>query len=655
MAKPAPPVPGALSDLRVEGRSVAGTLTVTSGQDVSRLLGTAVTVTVGAQQAVGALAPWQAGERRLMLVIDTSGSMGAGRMRAVSDAVDRLLTRLPADAQVGVVSFGSSAGVDLAPTADRARVRAVVRGLRARGETALHDAIGVALKALGRSGARSLILLSDGGDTVAPDRAAALARTESALRAAAVRTEVVGFRTDEDDTAALRRIAAASGGRVHEVRDAAGVTSAFLAAATGVDDEVRWRALLAEPASPGSPIRLDAVLDGRAVRAAGALPAAAPAPAAAAAGAGTGAQATAGPPAGTAPGASTSKPSVSAGGASARATGALGQAHGIPLTVLVALALCTLGLAGAAFAALAPAPTRSRPDVLARLDQHVRAPQADPADRKATGSAALSEQLIGLGEKVMRERSSTARTLELLERADLPWRAGEWFALKVVSALVLTIGGALLFAGPLVVFGGLLGLLAGLVGPGLVLRLLAKRRSAKFDELLPDVLMLVATSLSSGFSLPQALDAVARDAAEPAAKEFSRALAETRIGAEVADTLEAMATRMASVNMRWAVMAIRIQREVGGNLAESLRTTTKTLRERQKLTRQVKALSAEGRLSAYILIAMPIGLLLYTIKVNYDYVSLLWTTTYGLMLSAVGVVSMAVGIVWMRKTVRIEV
>ena len=82
---------------------------------------------------------------------------------------------------------------------------------------------------------------------------------------------------------------------------------------------------------------------------------------------------------------------------------------------------------------------------------------------------------------------------------------------------------------------------------------------------------------------------------------------------------------MDSHNMRWTTMAIRIQREVGGNLAETLRTTAATLREREMLRRQVKALSAEGRLSAYALVGLPIGLFFYSMWANHDYVSLLWT------------------------------
>ena len=201
----------------------------------------------------------------------------------------------------------------------------------------------------------------------------------------------------------------------------------------------------------------------------------------------------------------------------------------------------------------------------------------------------------------------------------------------------------------------MVGVVVGLLFPVLALRHLANRRAKKFEAVLPDVMMLVATSLSSGFSLLQALDSVARDAAEPAAKEFSRALAESRIGADISDALEHVAVRMESDNMRWAVMAIRIQREVGGNLADTLRTTAATLREREMLKRHVKALSAEGRLSAYILIALPIGVLLFSLWSNYDYVSLLWTTLPGLVMTVMGILAMLAGIFWMRKTVSIEV
>jgi tight adherence protein B len=146
-----------------------------------------------------------------------------------------------------------------------------------------------------------------------------------------------------------------------------------------------------------------------------------------------------------------------------------------------------------------------------------------------------------------------------------------------------------------------------------------------------------------------------RDAGQPTAKELSRALAETRIGSDLEDSLDRLSHRMGSSNLQWTTMAIRIQRQVGGNLAETLRTTAGTLRERESLHRHVKGLSAEGRLSAYILIAMPIGLFLFMNMVNHEYLSLLWTEPLGWLMLVFALVSLSIGIVWMRKVVTVEV
>src|ERR1039458_8751720 len=115
--------------------------------------------------------------------------------------------------------------------------------------------------------------------------------------------------------------------------------------------------------------------------------------------------------------------------------------------------------------------------------------------------------------------------------------------------------------------------------------------------------------------------------------------------------LDHLADRMDSVNLRWTGMAINIQRQVGGNLAETLRNTAITLRDRESLRRHVSALSAEGKLSAYILLAMPIGIFLFMLKANRTYVELLWTTTIGLGMLGAGLVSMTIGVFWMRKVV----
>ncbi len=242
--------------------------------------------------------------------------------------------------------------------------------------------------------------------------------------------------------------------------------------------------------------------------------------------------------------------------------------------------------------------------------------------------------------------------MALIERADLPLRLGEWVLLNVCAGILGGLLGYLVARSPL---GVGLGLLLGTVLPPLVLRFLARRRANAFERVLPDVLFLVASSLRSGFGLPQALDSVSRDAAEPAAKEFARALAETRIGTDISDALDHMAARMGSTSMKWTVMALRIQRDVGGNLADTLTTTATTLREREALYRSVRALSAEGRLSAVILIAMPIIMFFYMTWANYEYISLLWTRPLGIAFIVGGIGGILVGIFWMSRVVKIEV
>jgi tight adherence protein B len=220
---------------------------------------------------------------------------------------------------------------------------------------------------------------------------------------------------------------------------------------------------------------------------------------------------------------------------------------------------------------------------------------------------------------------------------------------SVVLAVVLI----LLTGSP--VLGLFLGALAGWLAMRLIVSTRISRRRAAFAEQLPDVLQILAGSLQSGFSLPQALDAVIREDTQPVAGEFSRALVETRIGGELETALDRVADRMDSKDLRWSVEAIRIQRAVGGNLVEVLRTTNETMRERASVRRHVRALSAEGRLSAYILIALPLLVGAFLFVTRDSYMRPLYTTPLGLAMLTVGVVLVAVGTVWMRNVVKVEV
>ncbi|MEJ2578606.1 MAG: type II secretion system F family protein, partial [Kineosporiaceae bacterium] len=188
--------------------------------------------------------------------------------------------------------------------------------------------------------------------------------------------------------------------------------------------------------------------------------------------------------------------------------------------------------------------------------------------------------------------------------AGLPLRTGEWVLLHLGSGLLGNLLFVLLGRGQPVA--AVLGLLLGLIGPWMFLGLRRDRRQRQFLTQLPDTLQLIAGSLQAGHSLPQAIDAVVRDGAPPISTELQRAVVENQLGLPLVSALDGVATRLSSRDFAWVVMAIRIQGEVGGNLAELLGTVSGTLRERERLRRQVQALSAEGRMSGWILGALPV-------------------------------------------------
>jgi tight adherence protein B len=240
-----------------------------------------------------------------------------------------------------------------------------------------------------------------------------------------------------------------------------------------------------------------------------------------------------------------------------------------------------------------------------------------------------------------------------LDLAGIQRDPAEWLLLGVGVSLALTILLAVLFG--IVLIALALGLLAGWLGMRFLLNFLIRRRQAKFADQLPDMLQFVAGSLRSGFSLSQAMDAAVREDTQPVAGEFARALAESRIGVDLEDALDQVADRMASADLRWTVIAIRIQRETGGNLAEVLGNTVETMRERAMLKRHVRALSAEGRLSAYILVSLPIFIGGWIFLTRRSYLRPMYTSTVGIIMLIIAAMLVGGGALWMRKLVKVEV
>jgi tight adherence protein B len=238
-----------------------------------------------------------------------------------------------------------------------------------------------------------------------------------------------------------------------------------------------------------------------------------------------------------------------------------------------------------------------------------------------------------------------------LEQANIPLSPGEAitaaFGIAVIAGLFGWITNGII--GGVIYFGVVILLTFGLI------KWTGGREKRRFENQLPDTLTLISTSLRAGYSLLQAVEAVAAEAPDPTAREFGRAIAEARLGRSVTEALDGITSRTQSKDFQWAVMAIEIQREVGGNLAEVLQTVADTMLQRNRLRGEIKALTAEGRISAFVLGSLPFVMGLFLWTTNADYIAPLFEETFGLIALGVGVVLMAGGIFWLRKIIDIDV
>jgi tight adherence protein B len=322
--------------------------------------------------------------------------------------------------------------------------------------------------------------------------------------------------------------------------------------------------------------------------------------------------------------------------------------------VLAALVALVVGLI-AWFVLGSAARAKKDREVEARM-RAVMQPGAQPVGTGAQamdpGTGWIPSNVSSFGRRFADSRGFSERVDAELEAAGVSLRAGEFVVISVGAALVAGIIAAALLRS------AVLALIIAVVGgfiPRLLLSSALRKRADKLREQLPDVLTIMAASLRAGHSFLQSLDTVAKEIAQPAAAEFQRVVAEIRLGRPAEDALEALSERVGSDDFKWAVLAVNIQREVGGNLAEILDNVADTLRERAMLRRQIRVLTAEGRLSAWVLALLPIGIGLYMAVVNPDYIGLLVTETMGLVMLGSGLVLLVLGIIWMRKIVDIDV
>jgi tight adherence protein B len=277
------------------------------------------------------------------------------------------------------------------------------------------------------------------------------------------------------------------------------------------------------------------------------------------------------------------------------------------------------------------------------------------ADQAVAGGdaseTAVVQQAMALATRVAERAGLLSKTELLLERADVPVRAAELLfyvpAFAVVGFLLLAI-----LVGPLA---GIIAAAVIAIAPFLFLKQRDRQRMHAFERQLPDTLTLLASSLRAGFSLMQGLEAVAQEIVDPMRKELQRVFTEVRLGRPIEDALGDAAERMNSDDLRWTVMAIRIQREVGGNLAVLLDTVADTMVKRERVRRELRALTAEGRLSAIVLSLLTPVLALAIWTIQPSYLDPLTHDFFGILGLIVAGILSVVGWFWLQKIVDIEV
>jgi tight adherence protein B len=535
------------------------------------------------------------GDLEVIVVFDRSGSMAGEPITAARAAVANFVDRLPAGVLVGLVSFASQATLDVAPTLDREAVRRGIDAIRADGRTALYDGVFLGSDQFSGTKARRLmVVLSDGGDN------ASIASLDDADRSVdGLAVEVVELATPESNRAALDRLVAP--GPVRSVSSPEDLDSVYNA----VVDQLLRQVIVTytSQAEDDAVAQVNLRLVGSTAPDTGwatryvAMP---------------GADQTQNTGSGDAPPMTLPIRDVSAEGST---------------NVLLGSLLVVAGIIGVLIGLLVVRQRRTKH----RLPPPVRVSWNTPEPIRPVWFRWLDGPR---GQQI-----STA-----LRNAGVTTPA-EQFVMMIAAVTLGSFVLLALIAGPLAII--------ALAVPWVarsVLRSRAKARRDKFISQLPDTLQILATMLRSGYGLVQAIDAVARESDDPTNIWFDRVLLDVRTGRDLGEALKALSVEVQSLDFDWVVVAVEINRDVGGEMARTLESVAETVRERDKLRGQVQALTAEGRMSAYLMLSLPPLTALATIVLNKDYGKVLFEPA-GLALVAMSGLLMVLGWAWINRLI----
>jgi tight adherence protein B len=546
-----------------------------------------------------------------VLVVDTSGSMKPRIEEAKAAAHSFVAAKAPNE-WIAIVSFSNQAALRSDFTQDSGALTAAINSLDATGETALWDGLTTGAQLFDKypEYQPNVVLLSDGADTVS---SANEAGAVAALKGKHAAVFAVAIASPEFKPAALQGLVDGSGGSLLSSTDPKELSAQFAKVRQAIENqfEVVYRS-----AGTGGPLTL-ALSVGKLS---------------------TEIQTRAG------------TNGVATAPASAPSGGGLLTGRSEFKYVIMLMALLASGLLAFALASIFG---ERRESIDEQLQSYVGADAVD-GELVATTRVenSIVQRAVGITSKLAERGGTLAKVEALLEQANLPLRPAE--ALFFYAAGVTLLGLLALLGAPTLPVGLMFTAIIA-IAPIIVIKQLRNRRLKAFEQQLPDTLNLLAGSLRAGYSFLQGVEAVAQETSDPMARELRRVLAEARLGRPLDEALQDVAVRMKSLDFDWAVMAIRIQREVGGNLAELLTTVADTMVQRSRLRGEVKTLTAEGRLSAIIMGLLPIGLGGFMFMSSPDYIETLFQSFAGWAMVIGSALAGLAGFAWLQKIIKIEV
>lgn len=258
-------------------------------------------------------------------------------------------------------------------------------------------------------------------------------------------------------------------------------------------------------------------------------------------------------------------------------------------------------------------------------------------------------------DSILSNRSFGKKWRKQLARADLKLTVAEFFALHIVTMIgFFSAGYFVIFSGDLIF--SIVAAFIGFFAPRIYVARTISKRLIRFEQQLPDTLGLWVNALRSGYSVLQAMEAIAKDAPEPTQTEFKRVVTEVQLGIDMADALDHLLERVESEDLDLVVTAVNIQREVGGNLAEILDVISATIRERIKLKGEIRVLTSQGRMTGYLISFLPIGLAMFLNAISPGYMGDMFTNrSCGWPLLGAGLALIGIGSAVIQKIIDIDI